>query len=147
MTDSMSAARASSCSSEISPVSSPTTPVTEPPSTVGPGVAERPTARLDGRGEVGARLVQVCHDDGTRHADRGALAPEQRHGTVDVVGAGDDEDRCVGGPQPGAQVPDEVGVAGGVEQVEGDGAGREGGGGEAGRADALTGAGALTGPA
>ena len=90
----------------------------------GPGVTERAATRLDGRGEVGAGLVEVGHDDGAGHADGRALTPEQRDGPVDVVGARDDEDGGVGGPQPGAQVADEVGVAGGVEEVEGDRTGR-----------------------
>ena len=81
-------------------------------------LAEDPLADGDRLVEVGARLVELGDDDGPRHADRGALLPEQPGRAVDPVDRGHDEQRGVGGPQPGAQVTDEVGVAGGVEQVD-----------------------------
>ena len=124
----MRADRASSCSSDVSPVSRPTTAgdlaVRDGGPVGGPGVAERAATHLDRRREVGPGLVEVRDDDGPRHADGRALTPQQRDGPVDVVGARDDEDGGVGRPQPGAQAADEVGVAGGVEQVEGHRPGR-----------------------
>ena len=51
-------------------------------------------------------------------ADLGALAPQAAGRRVDALVGGDHEHRAVGGPQPGAQLADEVGVAGGVEQVD-----------------------------
>ena len=65
-----------------------------------------------------AVLVELGDDDGARHADGGALLPEHLGRAVDAVDGGHDEQRGVGGAQPGAQVADEVGVAGGVEQVD-----------------------------
>ena len=81
------------------------------------GAAEHLLAGRDRRGVVGARRVQLGDHDGTRRAEGGALLP-QRHGDrVDVVGGRDDEQRGVGGAQPGPQLAGEVGVAGCVEQV------------------------------
>jgi hypothetical protein len=53
-----------------------------------------------------------------RHTDRGALLPQQGGRAVDAVGTGDDEDGGVGGAQPRAQLTDEVGVSGGVDEVD-----------------------------
>ena len=96
-------------------------------------VAEGAAAGVHRGGEVGTGLVQVRHDDGARHAHRGALAPEERDGPIDVVGTRDDEDCRVGRPQARSELADEVGVAGGVEEVERDSVGVERGGGEGGR--------------
>ena len=68
--------------------------------------------------EVGALLVELGDHDRARHADGRALLPQQLGRAVDAVDGGDDEQRGVGGAQPGAQVADEVGVPGGVEQVD-----------------------------
>ena len=64
--------------------------------------------------------VELGDDDGARHADGGALLPEQPGGAVDAVDGRDDEEGGVGGAQPGPQLTDEVGVAGGVQQVDPD---------------------------
>ena len=80
--------------------------------------AERVLARRERRGEVGAGLVELGDDDRPRHVDGGALVPQHPGGAVDRVDRADDEQRCVGGPKAGAQFADEVGVAGGVDQVD-----------------------------
>ena len=72
--------------------------------------------------QVGARVVAAGDDDRARHADRGALLPLRDGGRVDRAFAalvrGDDEQGGVGGAQAGAQLADEVPVAGGVDQVD-----------------------------
>ena len=129
MTDSIRALRASSCSPVgLAGEQADDADVTVPSSRTGQCVARAsPKVRrqvVDGRREVGAGLVEVGDHDGARHADGRALAPEQRDRAVDVVGARDDEDGRVGRAQTGPELADEVGVAGGVEQVERHGAGR-----------------------
>ena len=57
-------------------------------------------------------------DDRARHPDRGALLPQRPGRGVDPVGRRHDEERGVRGPQPGAELADEVGVAGGVDEVD-----------------------------
>ena len=88
--------------------------------------AEGLLAGRDGGLQVAAGVVAPGHHDGARHADRGALLPLRDGGRVDRalaalledLGAGDDEQRGVGGAQSGAQLTDEVAVAGGVDQVD-----------------------------
>ena len=110
------------------PSSSPTTPVTEPPSTTGQCVARASPNVRRHVSTVVAKSARGWSRWVTTTARGMPTAAHSRQssdtGAVDVVGAGDDEDGGVGGPQPGAQVTDEVGVAGGVEEVEGDRAGR-----------------------
>ena len=67
---------------------------------------------------VGTRVVELGHDDRARHLHLGALAPDLAGRLVDALVGGDHEQGAVGRPQPGAQLPDEVGVAGGVDQVD-----------------------------
>ena len=67
---------------------------------------------------VGARLVELGDHDGTRHADLGALAPQRGGGVVDGLAGGDHEQRAVGRAQPGAHLAHEVGVPGGVDEVD-----------------------------
>ena len=82
------------------------------------GVAEGVPAGGQGGVEVGPLVVDLGDDHGARHAHRGALLPQHPGHAVDPVGGGDGEQRRVGGPQPGPEVPREVGVAGRVEQVD-----------------------------
>ena len=67
-------------------------------------------------------LSQRAIDDRARHADRGALLPLGDGRGVDRAFAPRvgryDEQRGVGGAQPGAQLADEVAVAGGVDEVD-----------------------------
>ncbi len=81
-------------------------------------VAEGLLAGLHGALELGARGVNLGYDHGARHADRGALVPQDAGHAVDAVGGRHHEQGGVRGAQAGAQVPDEVGIAGGVEQVD-----------------------------
>src|SRR6266540_921219 len=81
-------------------------------------VAEDPLANREGLVEVGALVVKAGDRDGARHADRGALLPERGGGGVHAVDGGDHEQRRVGGAQAGAELADEVGIAGSVEQVD-----------------------------
>ncbi len=81
-------------------------------------VAER---RLRGREYavvVGARLVELGDHHGPRHGHLGALAPQRGGGVVDRLVGRDHEQGAVGGPQAGAHLPDEVGVPGGVDEVD-----------------------------
>jgi hypothetical protein len=63
-------------------------------------------------------VVELGDDDGPRRARAGALVPQHRRQPVDPVGGGNREERGVGGPQPGPEVTDEVGVAGSVQEVD-----------------------------
>ena len=81
-------------------------------------VAEDPLADRDRLVEVGPVLVQLGDHHRARHADGRALLPQHPGRAVDAVDRADHEQRRVGGAQPGPQVADEVGVAGGVEQVD-----------------------------
>src|SRR3712207_7097421 len=47
-----------------------------------------------------------------------SLPPDLAGGGVDPLVRREHEERAVGCPQPGAELPDEVGVAGGVEEVD-----------------------------
>ncbi len=97
-------------------------------------VAEHALADGDRLVEVGAVLVQLGDDHRARHPDRGALLPQHLGRSVDAVDGRDHEECGVGGAQTGAQVADEVGVAGGVQQVDLDPRVHERGDGEADRA-------------
>ena len=86
-------------------------------------VAEGELAVLHGGIEIAARLVDVRDHHGPGHADVGAFLPEHPGGSVDRptgrgVGRGDHEQGGVRGPEAGPQLPDEIGVAGGVDQVD-----------------------------
>jgi hypothetical protein len=74
---------------------------------------------------IRAGHVELAHGDGTRHPDSCAFLPQEGGGAVDAVGAGDDEHSGVGGAQTGAQLTDEIGVAGGVDEVDGEPVGFE----------------------
>jgi hypothetical protein len=63
-------------------------------------------------------VVELRHHDGARHLHLGALSPDLAGRLVDALVGRDHEQGAVGRPQPGAQLPDEVGVAGGVDQVD-----------------------------
>ena len=77
-------------------------------------------ALTDGNGflEVSPRLVELCHDDRAGETDAGALLPQGHRGGVDPIDGGHDEQGGVGGPQPGPQLADEIGVARAVEEVD-----------------------------
>jgi len=62
--------------------------------------------------------VELGDGNRARHADRRALLPQQHGGAVDTVGGGDDEEGGICGPQTRSQLPDEVRIAGGVNEVE-----------------------------
>ena len=81
-------------------------------------VAER---RLGGREHavvVGAGLVELGDHHGSRHAHLGALAPQCGGGVVDGLAGRDHEERAVRGAEPGADLAHEVGVPGGVDEVD-----------------------------
>ena len=77
-------------------------------------LAQRPAASSKSARGWSSRVIA----DRAGHADGGALLPERGGGGVHAVDGGDHEQRGVGGAQAGAQLADEVGVAGGVEQVD-----------------------------
>ena len=81
-------------------------------------LAERLLAVREGLVEVGARMVEAGDRHRTRHAYRGALVPERGGGGVHAVDRRDDEERGVRGPQAGAQLTDEVGISGSVQEVD-----------------------------
>ena len=89
-------------------------------------VPEHQLAILHRRREIAARLVDVGDDHRARHADVGALLPEHPGGAVDrrrrrgALRRGDDEQGGVRGPQAGPQFADEIGVPGGVHQIDPD---------------------------
>ena len=78
--------------------------------------------RLLGGGQhavvVGAGVVELGDHHGAWHRDLGALAPQGGGGVVDGLVGADHEQRAVGGAQSGAHLTDEVGVAGGVDEVD-----------------------------
>ncbi len=67
---------------------------------------------------VGPGLVELGDHHGSRHPDVGALAPEGAGPVVDAFVRRDHEQRAVGGPQARADVAHEVGVPGGVDEVD-----------------------------
>ena len=81
-------------------------------------VAERLLRRREHPVVVGARVVELGDHDDARHVHVGALAPQRPGRLVDALVGGDHEHRAVGGAQPGAQLAHEVGVPGGVEEVD-----------------------------
>ncbi len=68
--------------------------------------------------DVGAVVVGPGDHDRARHPDGGALRPQRGGGGVEALEGVDDEQGGVGGPQTRAQFPDEVGVTGGVDEVD-----------------------------
>lgn len=68
--------------------------------------------------EVGPGRIHMGDGDGAGQPGPRALLPERQHRTGHRVGRGDGEDRRVGGPQRGAQLTGEIGVAGRVQQVD-----------------------------
>ena len=81
-------------------------------------VAERRLGLGEHAVVVGSGLVELGDHHRPWHADVGALAPQGLGAVVDPVVGGDHEQRAVGGPQPGAYVAHEVGVPGGVDEVD-----------------------------
>ena len=67
---------------------------------------------------VGALGVELDHDDRARRPGERALVPQRPRARVDTVGGRDDEEGGVHGAQGRADLADEVGVAGCVEQGE-----------------------------
>ena len=80
-----------------------------------------PNARWQRRWSPRSRLglVEVGDHDRAGHPDGGALPPQQPVAPSISSAAETTKMRRVGGAQPGAQLADEVGDAGGVEQVDG----------------------------
>ncbi len=81
-------------------------------------VAERLARLRDDAVVVGPRVVELGDHHRPRHAHGGALAPQLPGRLVDAVVGGDHEHRRVRGAQARPQLAHEVGVAGGVEQVD-----------------------------
>ena len=81
-------------------------------------VAERVSCGGHRRVEVGAGVVELGDHHGARHADPTALQPQRSGRLVDALVGRDHEQRAVRRPQAGPQLADEVGVAGGVDQVD-----------------------------
>jgi hypothetical protein len=67
---------------------------------------------------VGTSVVELGDHHDARHADLRALAPQRLGRLVDPLVGGDHEQRAVGGAEPGTQLAHEVGVPGGVQQVD-----------------------------
>ena len=122
MTPSISEPRRSSY--DPSPASSsPVSEVTSPSVALGDVerhhlVAERRLRLGEHAVVVGARLVELGDHHGPRHPDVGALAPQGEGPGVHAVVGRDHEQRAVGGPQARADVAHEVGVPGGVDEVD-----------------------------
>lgn len=88
---------------------------------IGVGAAEDLAADPGHLLERGACRVQVGDDDGARHADGRALLPDGTGGTRHRVGllrGGHDEQGRVRRAQTGPELPDEIRVAGGVQQID-----------------------------
>jgi hypothetical protein len=68
--------------------------------------------------EVRPRGLQVGHHDRPGHADRRALLPHHAGRAVHAVRGRDDEKGRVRRSQTGPEFPDEVGVSGGVQQID-----------------------------
>ncbi len=84
------------------------------------GLAELVLEVGEGGVERGPAVVELGHDDGARHADRGALVPERGGCGVDAVTGGDHEHGRVGGAQGCAELAHEVRMARRIEEVEDD---------------------------
>ncbi len=67
---------------------------------------------------AGAGRLEVGDDDGAGHADGRALVPHRPGGAVHAVRGGDHEEGRVRRAQTGPELSDEVGVAGGVQQID-----------------------------
>src|SRR3954447_6250869 len=63
-------------------------------------------------------MVELGDHDGTWHPDLVALLPERLGRLVDALARRDDEQRTVGGAEPGPELTDEIGVPGCVDQVD-----------------------------
>ena len=81
-------------------------------------LAERVPHRSQGAVEVGASVVELGHHDGARHLHRLALPPQLAGVLVDVLVGRHHEERAVRGAQPGPHLAHEVGVSGGVDEVD-----------------------------
>ena len=90
-------------------------------------------ADLDHGEKIGAALVQFRDGDDAGQACLLALLPQRDGGRLDLLAGGDNEHCRVGCPQPGAQLPDVLGVTGGVQEVDLHVPGGDGGQGEGGR--------------
>ena len=95
--------------------------------------AEGVAADLDHAEEVGAALVQFRDGDDAGQACFLAFLPQRDGGRLDLLAGGDHEHRCVGRAQSGAQLPDVLGMSGGVQEVDLHVPGGDGGQGEGGR--------------
>ena len=73
---------------------------------------------LGGGEEVGLVGVELGHHDRPRLVHLGTLGPQGGRDGVDAIGGTHHEHGPIGGPQPGTQVAAEVGMAGGVQQVD-----------------------------
>ena len=90
-------------------------------------------ADLDHGKEVSAALVQFRDGDDAGQTCLLALLPQRDGGRLDLLAGGDHEHRRVGCTQPRAQLPDVLGVTGGVQEVDLHVPGGDGGQGEGGR--------------
>ena len=81
-------------------------------------LAERRLRRAHDAVVVGARMVELGDDHGARHADGGTLPPQLASAVVDAFVGGDHEQRAISGAEPGPHLADEVGVAGGVDEID-----------------------------
>ena len=88
-------------------------------------VAERALSGDERAVVVRPGVVELGDHHGSRHADLLALQPERLGEFVDTFVGRDHEQCAVGGPQPGPEFADEVGVTGGVDQVHLDAVVRE----------------------
>lgn len=80
--------------------------------------AERRPAQLGHLVEVGAGRFQVCDDQRARHADGRALVPDHPGRAGHAVGCRDNEKGRVRRAQTGPEFPDEIGVSGGVQDID-----------------------------
>ena len=83
----------------------------------GDRVAERGPAGLQGRAEVRPLVIDLGDHDRAGRARDGAFLPQHLGQAVHPVRGGDGEQRGVGGPQAGAQVPGKIRVPGGVQEI------------------------------
>ncbi len=63
-------------------------------------------------------MVEAGDHDRARHPDGRALLPQRHRGLVDAFGGTHHEQRGVRGPQAGAQLTDEIGISGCVDEVD-----------------------------
>ena len=68
--------------------------------------------------EVGPRLVLLVDEHDARDAEGGTSSPRRLGSDLDAVDGADHEHRQVGDGEGGADLAGEVGVAGGVEEVD-----------------------------